>query len=320
MHAASVIVLAWACVGAACFFSPASNFLVAAILTALVAVVGLPHGAADHRFARWKLEPVLGPAWLPAFLAGYVLAGSLVVCGWYYAAAETLVVFFLASAWHFGQEEPRLCRGPRWLRRLSTFARGGLPIWIPLLFQRAEVIRTLAAIAPHGLGSRGDLALSVLSALSLGMLGVASACWMLQIATATRSSGRKQRVLALDSMLIASFAILFAVSPPLISFLVYFCGWHSARGLARLRRELGETWLQLAGSLAPMTVTAAGLIAVLWWTVLGAQLESGSLIRTTFVGLSAVAMPHLILHGIWPLLSRCEPQSIPEPQPLGRPA
>lgn len=79
MHAASVIVLAWACIGAACFFSPISNFLVAAVLALLVAVVGLPHGAADHRFARLKLEPVLGPAWLPAFLAGYVVAGSAVV-------------------------------------------------------------------------------------------------------------------------------------------------------------------------------------------------------------------------------------------------
>lgn len=320
MHAASVIVLTWAYVGAACFFSPASNLLVATVLTALVAIVGLPHGAADHRFARWKLEPVLGPAWLPAFLAGYVLAGSLVVCGWYYAAAETVVVFFLASAWHFGQEEPRLCRGPRCLQQLFAFARGGLPIWIPLLFQREEVIRTLGAIAPYGLGTRGDVALSFLSVLSLGMFGVASACWTLQFVTAIRSTGRKQRVLALDSVLVASFAVLFAVSSPLISFLVYFCGWHSARGLSRLRRELGESWVQLAASLAPMTVTAAGLIAVLWWMVLGAQLESGSLIRTTFVGLSAVAMPHLILHGIWPLLSRREPQSTPEPQPLGRPA
>ncbi len=320
MHAASVIMLAWACIGAACFFSAVSNALVVTALVALVAGLGLPHGAADHRFARSKLEPVLGPAWLPAFLAGYVLAGSAVVCGWFYSPAETLIVFFLASAWHFGQEEPRLCYGPRWLQQLFMFARGGLPIWIPLLFQREEVIRTLAAIAPHGLGSRGDVALSILSALSLGMLVVVSACWMLQIATATRSSGRKQRVLALDSMLIASFAMLFAVSSPLISFLVYFCGWHSARGLARLRRELGESWLQLAGSLAPMTVTAVGLIAVLWWMVLGAQLESGSLIRTTFVGLSAVAMPHLILHSIWPFLSRSEPRSTPQPQPLGRPA
>ena len=320
MHAASVIVLAWACIGAACFFSPISNFLVAAVLALLVAVVGLPHGAADHRFARWKLEPVLGPAWLPAFLAGYVVAGSAVVWGWFYAPAGTLVLFFLASAWHFGREDPQLFYGPQWLQKLFMFARGGLPIWIPLLFQKEEVIGTLVVIAPHGLGSRGDSALIFLSALSLGMLVVVFAYWMLQVATATRSTGRKRRVLALDSMLIASFAMLFAVSSPLISFLVYFCGWHSACGLARLRRELGESWLQLAGSLAPMTVTAAGLIAVLWWWYLGAQLESGSLIRTTFVGLSAVAMPHLILHSIWPFLSRSEPRSTPQPQPLGRPA
>jgi hypothetical protein len=52
MHAASVILLSWAIIGAAFFFSQATAGVTAGVLAALVAMVGLPHGAADHRFAR----------------------------------------------------------------------------------------------------------------------------------------------------------------------------------------------------------------------------------------------------------------------------
>jgi len=89
MHAASVIMLSWAMIGAACFFSDVLAGLTAALLALLVAVVGLPHGAADHRFAQPRLEPLLGMAWLPVFLCGYVAVAAVVACGWLVAPAVT---------------------------------------------------------------------------------------------------------------------------------------------------------------------------------------------------------------------------------------
>jgi len=318
MHAASVIVLAWACIGAACIFFPGNSWLIAVVLAALIAGVGLPHGAADHRFARCKMEPVLGAVWLPVFLGGYLVTGLLVIGGWYRAPAATVVTFFLASAWHFGQEEPRPCVGPRWLRQLLRFARGGLPIWVPLLFQRDAVVRVLSMTAPSGLGNRGELALGFLTSVSIGMFVLAIAGWMLQGVSAVLSRGRKRRALLLDNMLTASLAVLFASVSPLIGFLVYFCGWHSARGLIRLRRELGETWGRLVLSLAPLTVTAVGLIAVLGWGWFESAYPTEALIRTTFVGLSAVAIPHLLLHGICPFLSHWGGQWKAQPLLPGR--
>jgi Brp/Blh family beta-carotene 15,15'-monooxygenase len=104
-----------------------------------------------------------------------------------------------------------------------------------------------------------------------------------------------------DNALVASLGVLFAVTSPLVSFPVYFCGWHSARGLERLRRELGESWPELVRSLAPLTVGAIALIGLAAWLVLGGGGWNGTLIRATFVGLSAVAVPHLLLHGVAPL-------------------
>jgi Brp/Blh family beta-carotene 15,15'-monooxygenase len=288
-------------IGAACFFSQAMAGVTAGVLAILVAMIGLPHGAADHRFARPRLEPVLGMAWLPVFLVGYLGVAVLVVCGWFVAPAATIVAFFLASAWHFGQEEPRLPVGPRRLRPVFRFARGGLVIWTPLVFHGSDVAAILGLAAPVGSGLAIQNAAGLLTACSWIMLPFAAAAWALEGLAASGRTRQIRRVLLADNALVASLVVLFAVASPLVSFPVYFCGWHSTRGLKRLRRELGESWPELARSLAPLTVGAIALIGLAAWLVLGGAGWNGTLIRATFVGLSAVAVPHLVLHGVAPL-------------------
>ena len=301
MHAASIIVLCWAMIGAACLFSQAMTGITVGVLAVLIALIGLPHGAADHRFARPRLEPVFGMAWLLVFLTGYLVVAMAVVCGWFVAPAATVVGFFLASAWHFGQEEPRFPVGPRGLRPVFRFARGGLVIWMPLVFHAREVASILGLAAPGGLSPAIEQAVSLLTTCSWIMLPLAAVAWMLQGAEASARSGRSRRVLLADNALVLSLVVLFAVASPLVSFPIYFCGWHSARGLKRLRRELGESWPKLARSLAPLTVGAIALIGLAAGLMLGGAGWNGTLIRATFVGLSAVAVPHLLLHGLAPL-------------------
>ena len=72
----------------------------------------------------------------------------------------------------------------------------------------------------------------------------------------------------------------------------------------RLRRELGESWRQLAASLAPLTALTIGLVALTTCLVLRAPNWNDTLIRATFVGLSAVALPHLVLHGAGPVIDQ----------------
>jgi len=320
MHAASVILLCWAMIGAACFFSAAVASVTAGVLAVLVAMVGLPHGAADHRFARPRLEPVLGVAWLPVFLAVYLAVAVVVVCGWFVAPAATIVAFFLASAWHFGQEESRLPIGPRILRPAFRFARGGLVIWTPLVFQGREVGEILSLVAPGGSGPAIQHATSLLTACSWIMLPIAAVAWVLQGLVAARRSGRVRQLLWIDNALVASLVVLFAVASPLVSFPVYFCAWHSARGLKRLRRELGESWPELATSLAPLTATAIALVGLAAWLVLGGSGWNETLIQATFIGLSAVAVPHLVLHGIAPLLDAALRRRTTHPLHVGSPA
>ena len=285
----------------------AANVPVGYVLAVLVAVVGLPHGAADHRFARPRLEPLLGPAWWGVFLTAYLAIAGAVVLGWVLAPAVTIIAFFLASAWHFGQEEPDLTPGPRRVnpaRLACHVARGGLVIWVPVALQTDEVVRLLSLTAPQGFGPEIQRAVDVLVVCSWAMLAIAAVAWVRQALAAVASRGRRRRILLLDALMIASLVLVFAVTTPVVGFLVYFCGWHSIRGLRRLRRELGEGRLQLAVSLAPMTVVAIGLVAMAAWLVLRAPTWNDTLIRATFVGLSGVAVPHLVLHGAGPLIDQ----------------
>ncbi|MBM4010800.1 MAG: hypothetical protein FJ286_05390 [Planctomycetes bacterium] len=302
MHAASVIMLSWAMIGAACFFSRPLPGVTAGVLAMLVALVGLPHGAADHRYARPRLEPLLGGAWMVVFLAAYVTVAAAIAGGWFVAPAATIVVFFLASAWHFGQEEPRIPLGPPCLRPVFRCARGGLVMWVPLVVHGDEVRATLGLVAPGGSTPAIQQATTLLTACAWIMLPIAAVGWALQGLAARDRGGRMRRVLIADNLLVASLAALFAAASPLVSFPVYFCAWHSVRGLRRLRRELGESWPELAASLAPLTAVAIALIGAASWLVLGGDGWSDTLLRATFVGLSAVAVPHLVLHGIAPVL------------------
>jgi O-antigen/teichoic acid export membrane protein len=138
--------------------------------------------------------------------------------------------------------------------------------------------------------------------VAAGVLGVAAVGWSLEVRAALCRRGRTRQALLADVLLVASLVALLAVANPLVGFLVYFCGWHSVRGLKRLRRELGESWIRLAVSLAPMTVGAVVLISLATLTVLRTTSWDETLIRATFVGLSAVAVPHLVVHGVAPLL------------------
>ena len=99
-----------------------------------------------------------------------------------------------------------------------------------------------------------------------------------------------------EALRIASFATMFAVTPPLISFAVYFCGWHSLRALTLLKHLHPSSWAGLAIQVLPLTlITLAAAVVAAWY----GSTHRGwpdALIRTTFIGLSAIAVPHLVTH------------------------
>lgn len=84
--------------------------------------------------------------------------------------------------------------------------------------------------------------------------------------------------------------------------------------------EFGESWFELAKSLAPLTAGAIVLIGLMTWLALAGTGWHETLIRATFVGLSAVAIPHLLLHGAAPLFEGSGRRRSTKPLHVGSPA
>jgi Brp/Blh family beta-carotene 15,15'-monooxygenase len=99
----------------------------------------------------------------------------------------------------------------------------------------------------------------------------------------------------------AIFAVAFALLPVLVSFCCFFCGWHSVRELAGLAKRANPTnplqgFVRVVRLAIPMAALAAiATVAMAWW--FAAERDPTSVVvRGVFLGLSALAVPHILLH------------------------
>jgi beta-carotene 15,15'-dioxygenase len=248
-------------------------------LAAFVAVVGMPHGGLDHLFGRELFRPGYGRKWPVLFLPAYLGVAGVVLAGWFLLPTVTVVLFFLLSAWHFGDDSDG--------HQPANVVEGGMVIWIPLLFRPAEVAELLAWVIPEGDGLAAARVIARAQPLLWALLAFFAG--QLAVERTADSAGRK-----------VAFALLFAVLPTLVSFTFYFCGWHSTRELAGLARQAdpnrpsrGLRRVLLAA--APTAVVAVAGTAIAAWVFAGERKLEPVLVQAVFLGLSAVAVPHILL-------------------------
>ena len=268
---------------------------VPAVLTAVglavaVVIVGLPHGGLDHRVGRALFRSRFGPWWPLPFLTGYLLVGTGVLAGWSVAPLGTIALFLTLSAAHFGDTES----GPRW--RATLF--GGLPIWGPLLARPGEAATLLGWVTPGGVDVAGPLAM--LRPALLAVAGFAAAVWFVGGVASVRAGDRDGQ---LDALRLAATAGMLAAAPVLVGFAVAFCGWHSLRELGRLavRAEPLDPALgfrRVVVAAAPLALVAAGLAAAGAWSASAGREVGPVVVQAVFLGLSAVAVPHILLHAV----------------------
>jgi Brp/Blh family beta-carotene 15,15'-monooxygenase len=269
---------------------PVPVVLTALGLAVAVVVVGLPHGGLDHRVGRALLQPRFGPWWPLPFLTGYLLVGACVLAGWCVAPFCTIASFLMLSAVHFGDTES----GPRW--RATLF--GGLPIWVPLLAKPGETATLLGWVTPGGVDVAEPLA--ALRPALFAVAGFAAVVWLVGVVASIRDGDRDGQ---LDALRLAVTAGMLAVAPVLVGFAVAFCGWHSLRELGRLavRAEPLDPALgfrRVVVAAAPLALVAAGLAVAGAWYSGGGREVGPVVVQAVFLGLSAVAVPHILLHAV----------------------
>lgn len=256
----------------------------AVALAVLVAVVGMPHGGLDHRVGRALIRPILCRYWAAAFAAGYLAVMAAVTAGWWLLPLPTVAGFVVLSAVHFGAAE-REPGSPGGLARTALL--GGMVVWVPALAQPAEFTRLLTWVVPGEQWSEDILFDPAVRAGLAALLPVAVAA---AFATSLRCGVR-----------VLGFAALFAVAPPLVSFLVYFCGWHAGTELLRMARQANPAsvpagLVRVAREAAPLTCLAVLMTAAGWRAIAAGSQPMPALVQTVFVGLSVVAVPHMLLH------------------------
>lgn len=275
------------------------------VLVAAVGLLGIPHGALDHLAGRELLRPRFGWSWVPLFFGAYGLFCALVVALWLRAPAPSLVAFLLVAAVHFGAEDreawsaasrrPQRSKESHLTSGIELFTRGSLPIVLPSVAFQPEMgalfdLLGLAGETPNGPGvARGIAALLPLVAVSLVAWSVLR----------LREAWKGGTLLPLAPVVeVAVLMLLFLRIPPLLSFVVYFTGWHAARHtlawagrLDPLQPARGlRTFARLA---IPLTLATLALGVAGWWLL--PETPEGRSLTLVFVGLAALTYPHVVL-------------------------
>ncbi len=272
------------------------------LATLAIALIGVPHGGLDHWIGRRLLEPRFQNDWWIVFFPSYLATGVAVAVGWFVVPSLTVVLFFLASAWHFGREDQQTERnleGSFWMARLFNHAAataiGGLVIWVPASVRPDEFRAILRLIVPTETLESSNTIVAATQAIAWCLIPLASIIVIHRLIAAPTNLCRWIPTVT---------AAVAVVLPIILSFSLYFCVWHSWQGLQRLRRHEALSILDFARHVAPLSISAIVGVAMIGWS--GSRWLDGLLtvdqtrdtVRTLFIGLSSIAVPHLILHEV----------------------
>ena len=244
------------------------------MLSPLILLLGVPHGALDVVFMR-QLTNVRSAAGWSLFAVGYLSAAASVVVLWWLAPGLFLAAFLLISVFHFSGDPEG--DAAAWFRMLY----GGAVIFCPLALHAAEVSQLFASLAGE------PAAESIVAALQW-----AAWPWVGAIAVATIADAERQPVRSVE---LVSVTALLTFAPPLIGFTIFFCGMHSARHVLRTRdySHAGTIGHLLRIAAWPMLATVAG-VAIAWWLSDAKPLDM-RLAQLLFVGLAALTVPHMLV-------------------------
>ncbi len=295
-----------ASIGCVLIFGAPDWRALALLATLSVAIVGVPHGGLDHWTGRRLLLSRFGARWWVVFFVSYLAIAVVFAISWIAFPVATVLVFFIASAWHFGREDYKANFNlgsdyqptqimQRVFGHFQCMAVGGIVIWIPSLSRPDEMRWLLDLIIPAAeLGDEAQQVVLWAQWLSVVLLPIAG--FVLARNLLSDPYDKKHWV----PVATTAMGIL---TPILLSFTIYFCAWHSIQGLRRLQRQEHLANRQFAFATLPLSVTAVAGIGFMGWffqdaaTVLATG-EQSPVLRTLFIGLSAIAVPHLLLHEV----------------------
>jgi Brp/Blh family beta-carotene 15,15'-monooxygenase len=254
--------------------SPHINMLAAVAIV----LAGIPHGTLDVEIAaaHFGQKGITGKI---RIIGGYLLCAAAMVFLWILLPELALISFLIISIVHFSRD---------WRGGVDPFLAmmvGWALVALPALASPDDVAMIFAALTGSNNGA-------VIAAL-LGAASVPAALGSLVFAYWAFRHDDKQSALEVLACIVAALFL-----PPLVAFAIFFCGLHSPRHMADALRETGD--------LSPLKKTAIicavfalslslGVVMFLYQGDVPADM---GIIRTAFILISTLTVPHFILEHI----------------------
>jgi Brp/Blh family beta-carotene 15,15'-monooxygenase len=247
------------------------------IALACIILLGVPHGGLDGAVARRIGWPSGFVPWLSFHLA-YIAMAIWVAFLWWLFPLPSLGVFLVISALHFGASDITDV-GTDWL---PWVAHGGFVCLVIPSLQPSSVEPIFAILVG---GSNASLMMTGITYLFLPWV----LCFIGYVAYAYMKPQYRKSLISL--LILVGLA---NVLPPLISFSLYFCLWHSRGHTLRLWRSLAQQdRSQSLREAAIYTVVAWISLAIIFYYLKGSAVTL--LVQLTFIGLAALTLPHMLL-------------------------
>ena len=251
-------------------FSPIKFSYTLIISVFFISVFGLPHGALDYKL----LQRFLPKEQRLSAIIGYVLLVVLTLILWNQIPKAMLVIFLIMSAYHFGGDWPL-----NFSRRVMS---GFFMLGLPTVFYPQEVVSIFGFLI--------DNPDAILIVESLQLITLMGGIYLLILVLFRHLPSNQFFEISL-------LGCLASVSSPLIYFTTYFCLFHSLKHFAEISGFLDDTGLiKLILLSLPVTVITliGGVVFVGVLTESFRQPLDQALIQVTFIGLSALTVPHMV--------------------------
>ncbi len=245
------------------------------IASVAIVLAGIPHGTLDIEIAslRFGRSDTLGKLLI---LAAYISCALLMVILWRQIPELALTAFLVISILHFSAD---------WRGGVEPFLAvmvGWALIALPALSHPGSVAMIFEMLTGNQSGATITAVLACTS--------VPAALGSLVFAFWAYRRGDYLNATDVLSCLIASLCL-----PPLIAFSIFFCGLHSPRHMAEAMRETGglSSGKKIAIIIAVFGLSL-GLGILLFVSHTDTTFDAG-IIRTAFVLLSILTIPHFVL-------------------------
>ncbi len=247
------------------------------IASFIISLAGLPHGAADAWLAQ-QVGIVSSLKDLFTFLLSYTSVAISIIFAWMISPTISLAIFLLISAWHFGDDE-RLG-----LSFFMRFCSGIIIVSAPILLHSKEVLSLYEIL----IGNYANIVLN-----SQIILFITSCGYLIYNSIMSFNDMR----IARNTSNIMLYVILSCIITPIMYFTIYFCCAHSFQHMSRIwdmTNTKNRSKFLVAVTLLTTLVIVFALVVYFWLIRSGINFEIVN-IKVLFVGLAALAVPHIFL-------------------------